>query len=210
MTSAVVSDTSDCFEILGLDAERAEADDVVRERRRLAARYHPDRGGDPSRMVEINAAADQALERIALRTRVGTESDQPTRAPADRGDAGASPSRSSDADRPRVVDRPSFTIDVLPVDAFEGLVLVAPELGEVVDDDPPYVLEMLIRDRGDGHGTWCRLELVPDAGSTTVTLHIETEGLDASPTVSEIRDAWIDGLNRLDWSTGAPAVRPPS
>lgn len=210
MTSAVVSDTSDCFEILGLDAERAEADDVVRERRRLAARYHPDRGGGPSRMVEINAAADQALERIALRKRVGTESDQPTRAPADRSDARASASQSSDADRPRVVDRPSFTVDVLPVDAFEGLVLVAPELGEVVDDDPPYVLEMLIRDRGDGHGTWCRLELVPDAGSTTVTLHIETEGLDASPTVAEIRDAWIDGLNRLDWSTGAPAVRPPS
>ena len=93
---------------------------------------------------------------------------------------------------------------------FRSLVLVAPELGEAVDDDPPYVLEMLIRDRGDGHGTWCRLELVPDAGSTTVTLHIETEGLDASSTVSEIRDAWIDGLNRLDWSTGAPAVRPPS
>ncbi len=205
-----MSDTSDCFEILGLDAERAEADDVVRERRRLAARYHPDRGGGPSRMVEINAAADQALERIALRKRVGTESDQPTRAPADRSDARASASQSSDADRPRVVDRPSFTVDVLPVDAFEGLVLVAPELGEVVDDDPPYVLEMLIRDRGDGHGTWCRLELVPDAGSTTVTLHIETEGLDASPTVAEIRDAWIDGLNRLDWSTGAPAVRPPS
>lgn len=187
-----MSDTADCFEVLGLDAERAEADDVLRARRRLAARFHPDRGGDPGRMVEVNAAADRALRQIALRTRGGSGSEQ----------SGA-PSR-------HISDHPSFTVDVLPVDAFEGLLLVVAELGEVVDEDPPYLLETLIRDRGDGHGTWCRLELVPDAGSTTVSLLVDSDGPGDGATVTEIRDAWIAGLNRLDWSSGAPAARPPS
>ncbi|MGA1076577.1 MAG: J domain-containing protein, partial [Ilumatobacteraceae bacterium] len=67
-----MSDTSDCFEILGLDAEQADEGDVVRARRRLAAQFHPDRGGDPSRMVEVNAATDQSLRHIALLARGGS------------------------------------------------------------------------------------------------------------------------------------------
>jgi len=50
---------------------------------------------------------------------------------------------------------------------------------------------------------------VPDAGSTTVSLFVESDG-PGGASVTEIRDAWIEGLNRLDWSSGAPAVRPPS
>jgi len=205
-----VSDTADCFEVLGLDAERAEADDVLRARRRLAARFHPDRGGDPGRMVEVNAAADRALRQIALRTRGGSGSEQ-SRAPSEMWRDGA-PERGlwGSVDAHRTSDHPSFTVDVLPVDAFEGLLLVVAELGEVVDEDPPYLLETLIRDRGDGHGTWCRLELVPDAGSTTVSLLVDSDGPGDGATVTEIRDAWIAGLNRLDWSSGAPAARPPS
>lgn len=205
-----MSDVSDCFEVLGLDAERAEADDVLRARRRLAARFHPDLGGDPGRMVEVNAAADRALRQIALRTRGGSGSEQ-SRAPSEVWRDGAPErGRSGSVDANRTSDHPSFTVDVLPVDAFEGLLLVVAELGEVVDEDPPYLLETLIRDRGDGHGTWCRLELVPDAGSTTVSLLVDSDGPGDGATVTEIRDAWIAGLNRLDWSSGAPAARPPS
>jgi len=29
--------------------------------RRLAAAHHPDRGGDPAKMAELNAARDEAL-----------------------------------------------------------------------------------------------------------------------------------------------------
>ena len=208
MTPPAVSDTSDCFEILGLDAEQADEGDVVRARRRLAAQFHPDRGGDSSRMVQINAATDRALQHIALRTRGGSgteESSAPSQVRYEASERG----RPRGGEPPQVVDRPSFTVDVLPVDAFEGLLLVVAELGEIVDEDPPYLLETLIRDRGDGHGTWCRLELVPDAGSTTVSLFVESDG-PGGASVTEIRDAWIEGLNRLDWSSGAPAVRPPS
>ncbi|MGA0813981.1 MAG: J domain-containing protein [Ilumatobacteraceae bacterium] len=204
-----MSDASDCFEILGLDAEQADVDDVVRARRRLAAQFHPDRGGDSSRMVQINAATDRALQHIALRTRGGSGTEQSNAPSPVRPDHASERGHSREGEHPQVVDRPSFTVDVLPVDAFEGLLLVVAELGEIVDEDPPYLLETLIRDRGDGHGTWCRLELVPDAGSTTVSLFVESDG-PGGASVTEIRDAWIEGLNRLDWSSGAPAVRPPS
>ena len=204
-----MSDTSNCFEILGLDAEQADVDDVVRARRRLAAQFHPDRGGDPARMVEVNAATDRALRHIALRAHGGSGTEQSSAPSPVRQDHASEREHSREGEHPQVVDRPSFTVDVLPVDAFEGLLLVIAELGEIVDEDPPYVLETLIRDRGDGHGTWCRLELVPDAGSTTVSLFVESDG-PGGASVTEIRDAWIEGLNRLDWSSGAPAVRPPS
>ena len=205
-----MSDTPDCFEVLGLDAERAEADDVLCARRQLAARFHPDRGGDPGRMVEVNAAADRALRQIALRTRGGSGSEQSREPSEDWGDGAPERGRSGFVDAHPTSDHPSFTVDVLPVDAFEGLLLVVAEFGEVVDEDPPYLLETLIRDRGDGHGTWCRLELVPDAGSTTVSLLVDSDRPGDGATVTEIRDAWIAGLNRLDWSSGAPAARPPS
>ena len=62
-------------------------------------------------------------------------------------------------------DTPSFTIDVLPVDAFEALLVVCSWMGEMLVDDPPYVLEAFLH---DPEPCWCRLDLVPDAGATTV------------------------------------------
>lgn len=200
----MTSGDMECFSLLGLHPDRCDAEAVQRARRRLAAQTHPDRGGDARRMAEVNAAADTALRILAQRERsegacwgerVG------------RSDAVRRPEPTADGREPTSVDRPSFTVDVLPVEAFEGLVLVAAELGEVIDDDPPYLLETLLRDRGDGHGTWCRLELFPDAGSTTVTLSVEADGGTAR-SLREIRDAWIDGLNRLDWSEGGPVAPP--
>lgn len=41
------------------------ADDVQRAYRRLASEHHPDRGGDPAKMAELNAARDEALKEIA-------------------------------------------------------------------------------------------------------------------------------------------------
>lgn len=38
------------------------AADVQRAYRRLASQYHPDRGGDPAKMSELNAARDEALK----------------------------------------------------------------------------------------------------------------------------------------------------
>jgi hypothetical protein len=40
---------------------RAELQDVYR---RLAGAFHPDRGGDPAKMAELNAARDEALQEL--------------------------------------------------------------------------------------------------------------------------------------------------
>ena len=53
-------------------------------------------------------------------------------------------------------DEPSFTIDVLPVDAFAALERVAAAIGEILADDPPYLLEVLLREPGRaGAGSSC-------------------------------------------------------
>lgn len=90
--------------------------------------------------------------------------------------------------------------------AFEGLLLAAQLIGEVVEDDPPYRLQVVLSDPGR---CWSELELVPDAGATTVALAVGR--LPGYPTVDldEVRDRWIDALNRLDWSDPV-APQPPS
>ena len=91
-------------------------------------------------------------------------------------------------------DAPSFTIDALPAEAFEALLVVAATLGDVIDDDPPYVLECLL---GDPVACWCRLELVPDAGSSTVSLAVGGVDHAAHPPAEDVRDVWVAELNRL-------------
>lgn len=89
-------------------------------------------------------------------------------------------------------DAPSFVINALPVDAFETLLVAASNLGEIVDEDPPYLLEVLVRDPGP---LWCRFELFPDAGSTTVILSCDIEIGYRLYSVEEIRDMWISTIN---------------
>ncbi len=50
--------------VLGLTG-RPHPDEVRARWKELAARHHPDKGGDPSRMAEINAARDEALRELA-------------------------------------------------------------------------------------------------------------------------------------------------
>lgn len=151
---------------------------VLRDHWRRAARdHHPDRGGSNDVMARINEAY------TTLETLAGTGSlvipSQPT-------------SRTADNNEPvvRSVDRPAFVIDALPAVAFETLVLAARVLGEVVDDDPPYVLEALIDHSGTT--TWCRLDLVPDAGSSTVS--ITTDG---RVSADQLCHVWVSTVNEL-------------
>ncbi len=166
----------DGFGVLGLDGD-ATADEVRAARRALARRHHPDQGGDADRMREVNRAADAALRAIARRRDAAAPCPEP---------AWSRPER----------DVPSFTVEALPVDTFEALLVVCSWLGEVLDDDPPYRLEAHLYDPRE---CWCRLDVVPDAGASTVSL--TGAGLDGRPTpdVVAVRDLWIDGLNRVDW-----------
>ena len=182
---------SDPFSTLGLGPD-ATGDDVRAARRRLAKGNHPDQGGNAARMQTINEAADAAL--LALATREAADPSGPSGA-----EAGARHHRtpSSDVGSGRVErDTPSFTVEALPVETFEAMVVVASWLGEVLDDDPPYRLDTYLHEPYD---CWCRLDVVPDAGASTVSLTIA--GLDGAqaPDVILVRDAWVANLNAVDW-----------
>jgi hypothetical protein len=47
--------------------------------------------------------------------------------------------------------------------------------------------------------TWCRLEVVPDAGASTVSLAASVER-GQSLSMEAVRDLWVAALNGLDWS----------
>jgi hypothetical protein len=162
--------TADPFSVLGV-SPNATLDEVRSARRRLAAEFHPDHGGDSIRMGEINVAFDTVVARLL-------EGRQP------------SPPRFRGVQH----DAPSFTIDALPVEAFEALLVVTSWMGEMLVDDPPYVLEVHLTEPGP---CWCRLDLVPDAGGSTVTLTVAPVGDDPAPDVEAVRDAWVANLNRL-------------
>lgn len=89
----------------------------------------------------------------------------------------------------RTIERPAFVIDALPVVAFEALLVSARILGDVIDDDPPYLLEVLIE---DPVMTWCRLELVPDAGASTVTI-VSDGRID----LDVLCRLWVDAVNEV-------------
>ena len=173
--------SDDPFAVLGLTPD-ATLDQVRVARRRLAAQFHPDRGGSAAKMGEINAAFDRAV--AVLTGRRPAPRPAPPPAPPPR------PSRRRGVQQ----DAPSFTIDCLPAEAFEALLVVTSWMGEVLVDDPPYLLEVHLHEPGP---CWCRLDLVPDAGASTVTLTVASVGDDLAPDVEEVRDAWVANLNRL-------------
>ena len=180
------------FARLGLQKGRATRAEVIAARRRLAREFHPDRkGGNPELMAEVNRSGDIALAYVeehivdnstANSTRATTPSQQPVQR-----------------------DHPSFTVDVLPVEACEALRIVASWVGEIIDEDPPYLLDV---DMHYPYSVWCRLELVPDAGATTVTVSATGECL-RGVNIEAIRDIWIDQLNQLDWQTLDPDQQRP-
>ena len=183
----------DPFVVLGLAAS-AGADDVIEARRRLAKSAHPDTGGTLAEMQRINAAAEQALAMLGgdLGSTSLPRTPSPPSSSSSRQDVGPPPS----PDRRLRHDHPSFTVEALPVEAFEGLLIVASWLGEVISDDPPYGLEVALIDPIRG---WCRLELVPDAGASTVSLALASEPGYPPPDIDDVRNLWVDGLNQLDW-----------
>jgi hypothetical protein len=173
--------TTDPFSVLGV-GHNATLDEVRSARRRLAAQFHPDHGGDAAKMGEINVAFDAVVYQL-LHPAVSP----PTEAPI--------PARPVPRRYPgEQHDAPSFTIDTLPAEAFEALLIVTSWMGEVLVDDPPYVLEVHLTEPAP---CWCRLDLVPDAGGSTVTLTVASIDGAPAPDIEQIRDLWIANLNRL-------------
>ena len=184
---------ADPFATLGLRRD-ATADDIRAARRQLAKSHHPDRGGDRADMQRINEAADAALRTVGSPEPNPPEPKPPAPTQANRSAADRSAAEPVMSGVSR--DVPSFTVEALPVETFEAMLVVASWLGEVLDDDPPYRLDTYLAEPFD---CWCRLDVVPDAGASTVSLTVA--GIDGAPTpdVTAVRDAWIANLNAVDW-----------
>lgn len=176
---------------LGLP-EQASPAEIRSARRRLAQEHHPDVGGDPTRMKEINAAAATALRSLEM-AEPGKCSGEPRRDP--------SGSKPTDDWVETTRDIASFTVEALPAEAFEGLLVATAWMGELIDADPPYQLEANLE---HPIRCWCRLDVVPDAGSSTVSLTVGSTGTRSEeedrPSVEAVRDVWVDALNQLDWT----------
>ncbi len=184
----------DPFATLGLGPD-ATRDDIRAARRRLAKAHHPDQGGDPVSMQTINEAADAALLAVVTTDVVEAPPDATTHEGVSASGARRAPG--ADGHTSGVArDMPSFTVEALPVETFEAMLVVASWLGEVLDDDPPYQLDTYLYEPFD---CWCRLDVVPDAGASTVSLAVA--GIDGAPTpdVIAVRDAWVSNLNAVDW-----------
>ena len=177
--------SSDPFAVLGVSPDATLAE-VRSARRRLASEFHPDHGGDGVRMGEINAAFD--VVEFQLLNPVSQPASAPAAAPPEG--APTPPRRYSGVQ----YDAPSFTIDILPAEAFEALLVVTSWMGEVLVDDPPYLLKVHLTDPAP---CWCRLDLVPDAGGSTVTLTVASIGGVPAPDVEAVRDRWVANLNQL-------------
>ncbi len=185
-----MTDQPDPFVALGL-TRRASLADVRAARRRLAFERHPDRGGDPEAMRALNAAFDAAVAHLTGRRPLDV---MPTYRPAPTPPAAGRRAPQPSGGRRVQHDVASFVIEALPAEAFEALLVVAGWIGEVLVDDPPYLLETHLYDPSP---CWCRLDLVPDAGASTVSLTVAPVGAAGAPTVDDVRDVWVANLNRL-------------
>jgi hypothetical protein len=172
------------YQLLGV-TRSSTVSEIVAARRVLAREFHPDRGGDPQHMALINLAFDAI---IASHGKEASQQITVTSANVSPADALAPETTSGFS-----VDHPSFTINALPAVAYEVLLLAARVLGDISSDEPPYLLEVQLE---DPPMTWCRLEIVPDAGSSTVSFVVDKK-IDAQ----QIRDLWITTINEIGFSS---------
>jgi len=170
---------ADPFLLLSVD-RTATPQEIRRAWREKARTVHPDAGGSVSGMQELNQALRQALELAGVPKVVKTVSPVLVR---------------------RERDVSSFTVDALPAECFDALLVVAGICGAISHDEPPYQLEFSLHDAEvDGflHG-WCRCDLVPEAGATTVSLLVGTAESSEGISVEEVRDYLVANLNAIEW-----------
>ena len=181
--------SDDPYAVLGVGRDVSEVE-LRAARRRAALRSHPDHeGGSTDEMRRLNAAFDAILADVS-----GRAAQQPGPAAPPSEPTPTPPSRVPRTGSRLSHDVASFTIEALPAEAFEALLVVATWLGEVVDDDPPYRLDVVL---GEPLVAWCRLELVPDAGASTVAVTLGAIDAGGVPDLDAVRDVWVAALNSL-------------
>ncbi|MDP4928776.1 MAG: J domain-containing protein [Ilumatobacteraceae bacterium] len=171
--------SQDPFLVLCIERE-ASADEIRQAWKKRARMVHPDVGGTDSAMQELNEALQSALELVG---------------------APVSPKAVPPVLVRRERDVSSFTVDALPTECFEALLIVAGISGAISHDEPPYQLEFSLHDAevaGALNG-WCRCYLVPEAGATTVSLLVGTAESSDGISVEEVRDYLVANLNAIEW-----------
>ncbi len=181
----------DAFVLLGVQQGSSPVE--IRQAWRMKSTvHHPDAGGTNEAMIRLNMALAMALEWNP------NFADVPDTTKLD------SPKVHLNFSAPRMSrDASSFTVNVLPVECWMALEVVAALCGPTVHDDPPYLLEFLLHDSSlpSSHHGWCRCECVPEAGATTVHLSVgSTQGVEA-PALEDVRDYLVEQLNLIDWPT---------
>ena len=170
---------ADPFFLLAID-RTATPEEIHRAWREKARTAHPDAGGSDSAMQELNEALRKALEHVGVPEVLTAVSPVLVR---------------------RERDISSFTVDALPAECFEALLIVAGISGAISHDEPPYQLEFSLHDAevtGALNG-WCRCDLVPEAGATTVSLVVGTAESSDVISVEEVRDYLVANLNAIEW-----------
>jgi hypothetical protein len=171
-----------------LDVQPGSSIDEIRKAwRQQSVLFHPDTGGSNEAMIALNKALEIALE----------WSPEQDFDPAVQGESKTAFSAHHRLRR----DVSSFTMNVLPVECWNGLEIVAALCGPTIQDDPPYLLEFLLHDTSlpeSLHG-WCRCECVPEAGGTTVHLTVGSAQETEMPNIDEVRDYLVEQLNRIEW-----------
>jgi hypothetical protein len=191
-----MSRESDARRLLGISAD-ATADDVRAARRRIAKEIHPDlAGGDAEAMRTLNEAVALVLADLNESGSGGRSATAaPDGPPTFRNQWQGRPSGGfrQHVKVPVAHDVASFVIEALPVEAFEALLVATSWIGEVISDEPPYQLDVLMT---DPIRCWCRLDLVPDAGASTVSLTIARLPDEPDlPDIDDVRDLWVQCLN---------------
>lgn len=178
--------SEEAFTLLGLDVG-ASTDVIRRAWRAKSTQHHPDAGGSNESMVRLN---------LALETALLWEPSASSNVPSEKIDS----ETTQVASRLRR-DVSSFTVNVLPVECWLALEVVAAMCGPMIQDDPPYLLEFMLHDSSLSHSrnAWCRCECVPEAGATTVHLTVGSNMDSEIPNIDEVRDLLVEQLNRIDW-----------
>ena len=169
--------TNNPFALLDVSAS-ASVEEIRQAWKSKARRAHPDAGGSHEAMQLLNEAFLDALSRVQT-----------------------VPRKTSYTVGLRDVS--SFTVAVLPVDCYLALEVVAAMCGPTIGDDQPYMIEFMLHDAevGGALNGWCRCDLVPEAGATTVSITVGSAENSPQPRSEEVRDYLVNALNTIDWPT---------
>lgn len=85
----------------------------------------------------------------------------------------------------------SFTLDVLPVDAFHAVEVAVAELGELLSADEPYGIEAFLIEPAR---CFCTIELAPEAGGTLVTVAVQPAEDGPAPAPHDVAAAIVRSL----------------